>query len=185
MCCCLYIIIQLWIRRCCLAGYCKLYLNSQSYKDRVIEKLGLVSRWHDWSAVVMSQQGFCHWNTFLCDKNYMYDYITTGIIIRHVQMLCLYWLKKYWHQYFGLICWYLQSNPILRINFTLLLQIMSSKSWFEKLPIWPRGIYCCFVSYAQIPLERLQKRQNLHILLKFKRVFSSMYGGKEDVLNCF
>ena len=93
-------------------------------------------------------------------------------------------LKKYWHQYFGWICWYLQSNPILRINFTLLLQIRSSESCFEKLPIWPRGIYCCFVSYAQILLERLQKRQNLHILLKLKRVFSSMYGGKEDVLNC-
>ena len=28
-------------------------------------------------------------------------------------------LEKYWRQYFGWICWYLQSNPILRINFTL------------------------------------------------------------------
>ena len=36
-------------------------------------------------SIVMSQQGFCHWDTFLCDKNYMYDYITTGVIIRHVQ----------------------------------------------------------------------------------------------------
>ena len=76
---------QLWIRRYCLIGCWKLSLNSQSYKDRVIEKLGQVSRWPDWLAIVMSQQGFCHWDTFLCDKNYMYDYITTWIIIRHVQ----------------------------------------------------------------------------------------------------
>ena len=92
--CCLYIIIQLWIRTCCLAGCWKLSLNSQSYKDRVIEKLGLVSRWPDWLAVVMSQQGFCHWDTFLCDKNYMYDYITTGIIIRHVQNALPILIKK-------------------------------------------------------------------------------------------
>ena len=83
--CCLYTIFQLWIRRYCLAGCWKLFLNSQSFKDRVIEKLALVSRWPDWLAIVMSQQGFCHWDTFLCDKNYMYHYITTGIIIRHVQ----------------------------------------------------------------------------------------------------
>ena len=61
---CLYTIIQLWIRRCCLARCWKLSLNSQSYKDRVIEKLVLVSQWTDWLAFVMSQQGFCHWDTF-------------------------------------------------------------------------------------------------------------------------
>ena len=42
--CCLYTIFQLWVRRYCLAGCWKLSLNTQSYKDRVIEKLGLVSR---------------------------------------------------------------------------------------------------------------------------------------------
>ena len=35
----LYTIIQLWIRRCCLARCWKLSLNSR-YKDRVIEKIG-------------------------------------------------------------------------------------------------------------------------------------------------
>ena len=83
--CCLYTIIQLWMRRCCLAGCWKLSLNSQSYKDRVIEKLGLVSRWPDWLAFVMSQQGFCHWDTFNVTTFFMNDHITTGIIIRHVQ----------------------------------------------------------------------------------------------------
>ena len=178
--CCLYTIFQLWVRRYCLAGCWKLSLNSQSYKDRVFEKLGLVSRWP--KAIVMSQQGFCHWDTFLCDKKYMYDYITTGILIRHVQNVLPILTQR--NIDFGWICWYLQSNPILRINFTLLLQIMRSESWFEKLPIWPRGIYCCFVSYAQIPYKRIQKRQNLNILLKFKRVFSGMYGEIEYVLNC-
>ena len=76
------------------------------------------------------------------------------------------------------------SQDTFHIILNVLLQIMRSESWFEKLPIWPRGIYCCFVSYAQIPLERIKKRQKLHISLKFKRVFSSVYGGIEDVLNC-
>ena len=54
-------------------------------QGQVIEKMGLVSRWPDWLAIVMSQQGFCHWDTLLCDKIiHIYD-ITTGIIIRQVQ----------------------------------------------------------------------------------------------------
>ena len=38
-------------------------------------------------------------------QNYRYDYITTGITMRHVQnaLPILIW-KKYWRQYFGWIC---------------------------------------------------------------------------------
>ena len=79
---------------------------------------------------------------YLCDKNYMYvlqgNHNKTS---KKFKMLCLYWFKKkYCCPRFEWICWYFQSNPILKIN-----------SWFEKLPIWPRRIYCCFVNYAQIP----------------------------------
>ena len=68
-----------------LSGCWKLSLNSQSYKDRVIEKIGsgesvtwLVSNC-DVTAGLLPLRYIFMW------KKNMYDYITTGIIIKHVQ----------------------------------------------------------------------------------------------------
>ena len=47
------------------------------------------------------------------------------------------------------------SQDKFHIILNMLLQIMKSESWFEKLPIWSRGIYYYFVNYAQIPLDQI------------------------------
>ena len=91
----------------------------------------------------------------------MYD-ITAGIMIRQVQnaLPVLSNFKKLLMSIIWMNLLVVTKQPYspdtFHIILNVLLQIMMSESWSEKLPIWPRGIYCCFVNYAQeIPLDRI------------------------------
>ena len=77
------------------------------------------------------------------------------------------------------------SQDKFHIILNVLLQIVRSESWFEKsCPYDQEGFIAVLLVMPKSHRSEFKKRQKLHILLKFKRVFSSMYGGIEYAHNC-